>query len=322
MLCWLQRALLMALFGASGTAFGEHQVIRIWPGSAPGSETWTHREIEFYAKPLPSPPPMKMVRDGVTPTLTVYRPTAASATGTAILICPGGAFRLLDWVNEGTNAAEWLAAHGVTAFVLKYRLVQTPAAPEEFDRAMAMLGHVQSNSPPKGLKDIFGDAESLNGLALGTADARQALKVVRQRAREWGVAFDRIGILGFSSGAFVTMGAVMEHDAASRPNFVAAIYGGETGGRPIPADAPPLFVAVAQNDQVGLAGISERLYSEWNAAKLPAELHIFAQGGHGFGTIKQNMPVDHWMDLFCHWLGAQGLLKAGVSAIECDPAAR
>ena len=110
MLCWLQRALLMALFGASGTAFGEHQVIRIWPGSAPGSETWTHREIEFYAKPLPSTPPMKMVRDVVTPTLTVYRPTAASATGTAILICPGGAFRLLDWVNEGTNAAEWLAA--------------------------------------------------------------------------------------------------------------------------------------------------------------------------------------------------------------------
>ena len=265
---------------------------------------------------------MKMIRNVVTPTLTVYPPTVAQATGTAILICPGGAFRLLDWVNEGTNAAEWLAAHGVTAFVLKYRLVQTPAAPAEFDHAMTMLGHAQTNSSPKELKDIFGDAESLNGLALGIADARQALKVVRQRASEWGVALDRIGILGFSSGAFVTMGVVMEHDAASRPNFVGAIYGGETGGRPIPADAPPLFVAVAQNDEVGLAAISERLYSEWNAAKLPAELHIFAQGGHGFGTMKQNLPVDDWMDLFCHWLGAQGLLKVGVSTVECNPTVR
>jgi acetyl esterase/lipase len=284
----------------------EAQVIRIWPGAAPGSEAWTHGEIEFYAKPLPAAPHLKMIRDVVIPTLTVFHAPHARDTGAAIIICPGGAFRLLDWVNEGTNAAEWFAAHGITAFVLKYRLAQTPAAPEQFARAMTALTPAKTSDAPKRLKDIFGDTQSLDALALGIADARQAVRVVRKRAAEWHLAPDRIGMLGFSAGAFVTIGAVLEGDRNERPNFVGAVYGGESGGRSIPADAPPLFVAVAQDDEMGLAGISETLYSDWRAAGAAAELHIFSAGGHGFGTIKQHLPVDHWLELFGYWIRAQG----------------
>jgi acetyl esterase/lipase len=101
------------------------------------------------------------------------------------------------------------------------------------------------------------------------------------------------------------MNVVLNHDLDGRPNFAAAIYGGETAGHPVPSDAPPLFAVVAQDDELGMAGKVVNLYSDWNAATIPAELHVFAKGGHGFGTIKQGLPVDHWLELFTDWLSAQ-----------------
>ena len=105
------------------------------------------------------------------------------------------------------------------------------------------------------------------------------------------------------------MGVVMEHDAESRPNFAAAIYGGGTGGAPVPADAPPLFILVA-NDDKGASPGSAKLYSEWNAAGKPVELHVYSKGGHGFGMNQRGLPVDTWIERFGDWLGTQGLLKA------------
>ena len=303
---WLEFSLrIFAALVLCGTASAAQPVIPVWPNKAPGSESWTHQEIEFRERPLPSAPPMIMIRDVVMPTLTLFQPTSEKRTGTAIIVCPGGGFRILDWNNEGTRVAKWLAARGITAFVLKYRLVPTPKDPVEFQKAMASLSPVDSTNPPKGLKDLFGDKDSLTGFAMAVADGKQSVKVVRQRAKEWGIALDRIGMMGFSAGGFVTMGVVMEHDTESRLNFVAAIYGGETGGHAISADAPPLFAAVAQNDELGMAGIVEKLYADWNGAKLPAELHVFSKGGHGFGTIEQGLPVDHWLELFADWLQSQ-----------------
>ena len=118
--------------------------------------------------------------------------------------------------------------------------------------------------------------------SLAAADGRQAIKVVRSHAGEWGIRPDRIGIMGFSAGGMVTMGVVMSHDAESRPDFAAPIYGGGTGGARVPDDAPPLFILCASDDQLAAAG-SARLCSEWKAARKPVELHIYEKGGHGFG---------------------------------------
>jgi acetyl esterase/lipase len=238
---------------------------------------------------------MIMFRDVVKPTLVVYPAASAKRTGVAVIICPGGGGVILDWKNEGTNVAEWLANQGVTAFVLKYRLAPTPEAPPEFERFM---------------KD-HSDSSWKTGLALGVADARQAMKVVRQRASEWSVSTGRIGLMGFSMGGYVAMGVVMNHEPDNSPSFVAAIYGGETGGRQIPSDGPPLFAAVAQDDAM-MAGPVVRLYSEWKTANLPAELHVFERGGHGFGTIKQGLPVDRWLDLFADWLTSQRQESHGI----------
>ena len=129
---------------------------------------------------------------------------------------------------------------------------------------------------------------------------------MRQRAAEWGIRKDRIGILGFSAGGAVTMGVVMTNDAESRPDFAAPIYGGSTSGAPVPANSPPLFILVADDDN-GAAMGSAKLYTEWKSAGRSAELHIYSKGGHGFGMNKRGLPVDSWIERFGEWLGVQGL---------------
>jgi acetyl esterase/lipase len=278
----------------------QETVIPIWPGVAPGSESWTQTEVEYLTGGR-----QKMVRNVVKPTLTAYLPEKSRATRTAVIICPGGGFHFLSWQSEGTAVAEWLKERGVAAFVLKYRLIDTGATEEEYQRRTARLlrgaasGVVYSETEEQERRAIP---------ALAIADGRQAVKVVRQRAAEWDVAPDRIVLLGFSAGGAVTMGVVMQHDGDSRPNYAAPIYGGGTGGAPVPADAPPLFILVA-NDDKGAAAGSARLYTEWKAADKPAELHIYSKGGHGFGMNKRGLPVDGWIDRFGEWLGVEGLLK-------------
>jgi putative heme-binding domain-containing protein len=285
------------------------QVIPVWPKGAPGSEKWTQKEVEVVKDHK-----VMMVRNITRPTLTAFLPDRSTANGTAVVICPGGAFRFLSWESEGTAVAEWLRARGVAAFVLKYRLVDTGATDEEFRKAMAAMFR---NLPNRNRPGNNGDGGKRPAVppdmrkiaALASADGRQAIKVVRRHAAEWGISPDRIGIMGFSAGGMVTMGVVMDHDEDSRPNFAAPIYGGSVGGGKIPADAPPLFVLAANDDQM-FSATSARLYSDWKAAGHPVELHIYSKGGHGFGMNKHGLPVDHWIDRFGEWLGQQGLLKA------------
>jgi acetyl esterase/lipase len=303
-LAWYPLVLCLSVLAAS--AFAQQPVIPIWPGVAPGSETWTQKEVEYLDSGK-----RKMIRNVVQPTLTAYLPNRSRSNGTAVIICPGGGFRFHSWDSEGTEVAKWLVDRGVTAFVLKYRLLDTGATQEEFQKSLDVLfgrrvSRFDDNDPVARQKE---EADRKAIPLLAAADGRQALKIVRQRAAEWGVAPNRIGIMGFSAGAAVTMGVVMDHTAENRPDFAAAIYGGSTGNAPIPADAPALFILVADDD-VGAAAGSAKLYFEWKAAGKSAELHIYSKGGHGFGMNRRGLPVDSWIERFGDWLGVQGLLKA------------
>ncbi len=215
-----------------------------------------------------------------------------------MVVCPGGVFHYLSIESEGMDVARWLNARGVVAFVLKYRVLQTEARDEDlitqlqerFTNLMKLMELMQQMEP------------------LAIADGQQALRVVRQRASEWAIAPERIGILGFSSGGVVTTGAAMQYDEESRPNFAAPIYPALSGtGIAVPTDAPALFLLAANDDPMG-AGASLPLYSAWRDAGHPVELHLYAQGGHGFGMKKQGLPSDHWIERFGEWLQAQGFL--------------
>jgi acetyl esterase/lipase len=259
------------------------RVIPLWPGGAPGSEGWTQQEQASII-----PPGLKVVRNVVRPTLTAYLPDRAAANGTAVIVCPGGAFHFLSIDMEGTDVARWLNARGVAAFVLKYRLIRT---------GDGFPAEVQEN-----LNDREKMAELMEPLRpLIVADGQQAVRVVRERASEWGIAPDRIGMIGFSAGSTVTVSVALEHDAGSHPDFAAAIYDAGRQDVPIPADAPPLFILCAGDDLMASPN-SVRLYSDWKAAGHPVELHIYSKGGHGFGMNKQGLPSDTWIDRFGDWL--------------------
>lgn len=295
----VQTRLLIGLFGLTLAASAQHQVIPVWPDVPPGSENWTQQEETFSGPPFGD-----TVRNVTRPSLTAYFAPAATANGTAVIVCPGGAFQFLSWASEGTQVAEWLNAHGITAFVLKYRLEDTGATRQDFQKKLtAMMADLMQHRDEK-----LAALDKISTLA--EADGRQAVKVVRQRAAEWGIAPDRIGIMGFSAGAEVTMGDAMIHDADSRPNFTAPIYGpGLLENVAVPADAAPMFILCASDDPLLPATLSSRLYDAWKTAGKSAELHIFAKGGHGFGMKTQHLPVDRWIELFGGWLEAQGFMK-------------
>jgi acetyl esterase/lipase len=279
----------------------EQQVIPLWPGVAPGSESWPQKEIEYSGARGE-----KMVRNVVSPSLTVFPADRAKSKGAAVIVCPGGAYQFLSWQNEGTAVAEWLAARGVAAFVLKYRVGRTPADEEEFRKFVAGL--------LAGLRHVGPQGPELDAAlrSAAAADGRQAVALVRRRAAEWGVAPDRIGLLGFSAGAYLTVDVIAADDPASRPDFAAPIYGGNLSGRALPAGAPPLFALSADDDPIG-ARAAAGLYQAWKAAGRPAELHLYSKGGHGFGMARRGLPVDHWIERFAEWLEVQGLLKPAAA---------
>jgi len=199
--------------------------------------------------------------------------------------------------SEGTDVAKFMTARGVTAFVLKYRLAHTGEdATQEFG---AMLADRQK------FQEMAGKV-----VPLAVADGLAAVTYVRQHAAEWGVSPDRVGIIGFSAGGGVTAGVASHYAPDGRPAFVAMIYAGLLPKDvPVPTDAPPMFLTVANDDQLGLAPQSVALYQKWSEAHKSAELHLYAKGGHGFGMRKQNLPTDHWIDRFADWLELQGWLK-------------
>ncbi len=271
----------MTWLSAAGIVFTacslQAQVLNIWPGVAPGSEHWTQTEKKIENTPVGT-----VIFNVVTPTLTAYLPEHARATGTGVIIAPGGAFVALTVGLEGADLARWLQQRGIAAFVLKYRIIE---------------------KRQDGIPDMDMDTAGRYGIA----DGIQALKVVRQHAAEWGLSPERIGFLGFSAGAMVTSGALLQRDAAARPAFAALIYGGPFGVMPaIPAKLPPMFLAWAQDDPVALKPVVRFRDALISAGQKP-EVHVFSAGGHGFGMRKQGTSSDHWIDELYYWLAAQGL---------------
>ena len=292
--------------GAQARA-GEEE-LSIWPEGPPGGPSGVGPAISFRA-PTAGGGEIAILRNIGEPTLTVFRPDAAKANGVGVIVCPGGGWRVLAIEHEGQDVARWLAARGYTAFLLKYRVMATPPDPGEFAKSMEAMSTTLSTPVPaakaaRRVADVLKDGESKRAREIATADGRRALALVRERAAEWGVAPDRIGMIGFSAGAFLTADVAMESGGEPLA-FAAPIYGGETGGRAVPANAPPLFTVVAADDRM-LFKIVEGLYADWSNADRPAELHVFARGGHGFGMARQGLPADRWIDLFEAWLADRG----------------
>ena len=237
-------------------------------------------------------------------TLTPYLPDPAKATGTAVIVAPGGGFFTLSMENEGWDVARALAARGVAAFVLKYRLQQTPKDMAAFEQSMAAMfsGAARARAPIK-------VDQVISTLGPQLANSRAAFALIRKRASEWHVKPDRIGMLGFSAGAMLTMATALSVQDA-KPAFVGDIYG-PLDPVAVPADAPPLFVALAADDPL-FGGRGMGLITSWMEAKRPVEFHLYEQGGHGFGMYPKETTSTGWFDAFVRWLGMHGMLKAGA----------
>jgi acetyl esterase/lipase len=234
-------------------------------------------------------------------TLTPFLPDPAKANGTAVIVAPGGGFRTLSMNNEGWDVAAALAKQGVAAFVLKYRLIQTPADLDGFNRAMAELFSKGGRAAGTSVQE-----EPAVTFAPQIADARAAFALVRSRAQEWKVDPARIGMIGFSAGAMLTMVTTL-HGQDAKPAFIGNIYGPLMTLK-VPADAPPMFVALAADDPLfGNGGYG--LIDSWRAAKRPVEFHLYEQGGHGFGMYPKKTTSTGWFDAYVRWLDMHGYLS-------------
>lgn len=269
---------------ASITAFAaEPQVIPLWTNGAPGFES---RRDE----------PEKIVGTSVcninNPSLTVFLPPKEKANGTGVLIFPGGGFRQLVVEGEGAEPAQYLNNLGIAAFVLKYRL------PRETNSPYSLGIHPRQ-------------------------DAQRAMRLVRSKAADWGLATNRIGILGFSAGGEVaallayspTAGDPSAPDPIERMNcradFQMVIYPGPLGiPEHIPADAPPAFFVVANDDTNHVGAVIEQV-TKYHEAKLPVEAHIYAKGGHGFkmGNRSDLASIKNWPNVMTDWLAENHLIS-------------
>lgn len=271
------------------------ETIHLWEGKAPGSENWDYQE-----KVSSFPGGGSVVQNVVDPTITVYLPDPSSANGAAVIVCPAGAFRMLSL--DGA-IAEWLNKQGFAAFILKYRLYNPgnkKMAPMDPSKIKLSLEYANANPAP--------DNHELNNvIRLATNDGQQAIRLVRRNAEKWNIDTSKIGIMGLSAGGGVAVGTALLDDPEGYPDFIVSLYGPSMVDVHVPANAPPLFIAVAANHKpVSLGCVA--LYSVWNEAGKSAELHVFSKGRGGFGIKKQGLPSDAWPDLFLKWIKGEGLI--------------
>ena len=259
--------------------------IPLYPGVAPGSENWNYPERSAGTPDRPQ------AQNIVRPVLLYYPAEKANAVGTAMIVAPGGGFRTLMMSYEGVDVAKRLNQMGVDAFVLKYRTT-----------------YVAPNAPPAAAgrgPATTGPQAGQNVREMAGADGQQAVRLLRQHAAEFGVQANRIGMIGYSAGGAVLLSTVYG-PAEGRPDFAAPVYAAGANSNPPPEGAPPLFIAVAADDQtVGYQG-SIDLFLAWRKAGLPAELHVFQTGQHGFG--KKGGGADHYLDRVEEWLKLNGWL--------------
>jgi acetyl esterase/lipase len=265
-----------------------HEVLRLWSGQAPGTGDWSAPEEEADVI-LPNVGKIHVITNVTVPTLTVVRP--AQANGTAMVVLPGGSFRALAWDVDGLETAQWLAGTGITAFVLKYR-VRPPQEGETFGKT---------------LQDFATATRTRRAIAV--ADAKQAIRLIRSRARQYGIDRNRVGIIGFSAGAMASVEVALGKDDDARPNFAVPMYGAALTDELPGKNSPPLFIGAAQDDPQLPASNSAEIFQRWTKAGARAELHIFERGGHGFGFRRHGSTSDAWPTAFRTWLTTHGLMQ-------------
>jgi acetyl esterase/lipase len=298
---------LILLLANRGGAAEAPLVQPVWPGTVPGDYGTIGPERVRAPNDAPTKD-AKWITNVKTPTITLFRPAKEKNTGTAVLICPGGGYWNLAWDLEGEEVAAWLNSVGVTGIILKYRVPRRAGQPEPKPAPGPLL------------------------------DAQRALRLVRRQATDWGVNSNRIGILGFSAGGHLAIAAATEFEQrryeaiddidqlSGRPDFAAAIYPGylleqQPAGVEInkdtlapyiriPKGTPPIFLVHAADDKVAGPENSAVMYLALKRANVPAELHIFAQGGHGFGVRPSAPPSVAWTERFVGWLQTLGQLGA------------
>ncbi len=240
-----------------------------------------------------------MVRNVTRPTLTPFLPKRGKANGAAVIIAPGGAFMGLAMQHEGWDVARALADRGIAAFVLKYRLIETPTDETESMRFMGTMLMKEIGKPMEG---------DLLKQSLAPTDAKAAIAMVRANAGKWKIDPKRVGIIGFSAGAMTSRRVAIDAPVAERPDFVGYIYGPQDA-ESVPADAPPLFNAIALNDGL-FPSKGFPIAAAWLAAKRPVEVHGYQTGDHGFGLGQPGSTNALMIDQFTAWLAMQGFLKS------------
>ncbi|HEA19989.1 MAG TPA: alpha/beta hydrolase [Pricia antarctica] len=259
----------------------------------PASETWFRQ----WGDP--------MARNITKATLTPFLPEAGKANGTAVIVAPGGGYRWLSLGNEGWEVAEALAKQGIAAFVLKYRLMPTPDSIDEFTDWM---NRPRTPQPPTSDSTQTKAPSSPPQMDLSNQleDAEAAYAMILERADEWGVDTNRIGMIGFSAGAGLTMHSTL-NSKTMKLAFIGPIYGG-MGPVDVPKDAPPMFNVIATDDFLfrGQFGVID----SWYKAGIPVEFHLYQNGGHGFGLGNPDRTSNRWFDAFTHWLDVNDFLTA------------
>jgi acetyl esterase/lipase len=261
--------------------------VELWPGRAPGETAEGGPDVEKG----------KSVTGVTRPTIRVSRPPKDKDTGAAILICPGGGYRVLAFEHEGTQVASWLNSIGLTAVLLRYRVPQRP-----------------------------GDAENLCPLQ----DAQRAMGIARNRAAEWGIDPKRLGVMGFSAGGHLAAHLSTHCDrrayppvdsadeANCRPDFQILVYPGGILDRQdkeklsleirVSQDTPACLLVAASDDRGAVPGML-RLYEALRGAGISSELHLYAAGGHGFGMHPSDQPFASWTKRCEEWMRSRGTLK-------------
>ncbi len=274
------------LLPATLLAADEPQIISLWPNGAPGFES---------RKDIPEQAASYWVKNINNPSLTVFLPPKEKANGAAVVICPGGGFRELVFGAEGVDPAKYFNSNGIAAFVLKYRL--------------------------------FRETNSVYTIENPHEDGLRAMRLVRSRASEWGIDTHRIGMVGYSAGgevvsltsfgetASLTNAPDAIDQADARPDFIAEIYPGGAGiPAELPANAPPAFLLVADDDNHTEAVL--KLFTLYRAAKIPVEVHVFTKGGHGFnqGQRSKLATIHDWPQRLTDWLSDNNIMDPAVPA--------
>lgn len=274
------------LISAVNLIAAEPAEILLWPKGAPGSEGKTEKEVVEK-----SANGERKVWSIHSPSITPYLPAKGKATGAAVIIAPGGAHRFLCVDHEGYYVAQWFSERGIAAFVLKNRLAK------------------ETNSTYKI------EVEAL-------ADMQRAVRLVRNRAKEWNINPQSIGVMGFSAGGELAALVSARFDGGKadsadlverescKPDFQALIYPGRSRDIQPTKDQPPVFLACGYNDRPDISEGLAELYLRYKKAGVPAELHIYSSAGHGFGLRESSRgAVAGWTARFSDWLGDRGFLK-------------